>query len=410
MLLVHNIKIMRISKIYNRGFTMLEVVISIAILSMMTLLIAGAFTPYMQFKQRMETTTKLNDLADAMMLVYRKYSASIDGQDRPGTAMLGSFVLDPNLLGERFFETSCASFNGVATSDITDINDPTTSGMSIYEVLTPLAPYARQSISSLSEDGYGNAVCVLVSNRAVITHSGQPLFYHSIAFISPGQNNIVDVGTNLVVSQPNGNDDVWNLTLSGDDKGILVDGSQIAIANFEKTKARLDRLARAYETYFNIRFRARSARDNRFNFNYFYASTDTTNSLNGEPHVGFGDIIRSTDVTPPEIGSYWALPTIRTLGNGWGPISFSNVLESNIWRTLGVSDGDLYDAWGQPILFDNMSNRVRSGIDNNGNRRPPPFSATFGALLPGHSSCTGDPNDPTSDCPQYLTSTAVSAN
>ena len=86
-------------------------------------------------------------------------------------------------------------------------------------------------------------------------------------------------------------------------------------------------------------------------------------------------------------------------------------------RALGIADSDARDAWGRPITIDNRSARVKAGagvipglvipglVDT---KLQPPFSATFGAFLPGTGEiCGGSPSVATDICPTFVTMTAV---
>jgi hypothetical protein len=202
----------------------------------------------------------------------------------------------------------------------------------------------------------------------------------------------------LVMTQPNGVDEVWTLELGGDDQGIVFDGSKIATENVLLTKRRLDNFAKAYETYFKSRYRSRTVKDAQLN--YFYSDGIAGNPNNGEPQDG------ATYTAPPN--GFWAPKSRRLLDTAWAPSAFDSVIDSGLWYVAGINDTDQYDAWGQPLLIDNYSRRVRPGITSTGTLAKPPYSAVFGAFLPGYAGCAGDPNSIAVTCKQFITSTAVS--
>lgn len=397
---------------FQRGFTMLEVVVAIMIVAGMTVLLSNAFSPHLAFKQRMDSEDRLKELLKATESMYTANAFAVDNTDLisldPDFPNLGQLALE-NGVTTRTLSTACPA---KSIDNINPIRDP--GNISLGPVpqvvnLAALQPYTGRGVEDLAKDGFNNVTCVLVSRRTQIMYSGQILYYHVVAFVSPGANNRVESGTELVKTRPNGVDDVWTLNVVGDDKGVVFDGSSIAISNYKTTKARLDRFARAYETYFKIRYQSRFSRDPQFN--YFYASTTPGNEVNGEPRVGFGD----PAPTPPDTKfsyvepEYWPRPTKDSLP-GWYGDGFDNVIDTGLWRMLGLNDTDLFDAWNNPIIVDNFSPRVRPGVLG-GIPQVPPFSAQFGAFLPGvlnNPACQGNIDDPAVACPSYMTSTAFS--
>ena len=393
---------------FQRGFTMLEIVVAIMIVAGMTVLLSNAFSPHLAFKQRTDSADRLKELLKATEAMYTANAFSVDNTDQassdPAFPNLGKLVLDNGSLS-----TACPAKSTDNISSLRDPSDVRAGPVPQVANLTALQPYTGRGVEDLAKDGFNNVTCVLVSRRTKIMYSGQPLYYHVVAFISPGANNRVEPGTELVVTRPNGVDDVWTLNVAGDDKGVVFDGSSIAINNYNITKARLDRFARAYETYFKIRYQSRFSRETQFD--YFYASKSPANEVNGEPRVGLGD----PAPTPPDTKfSYvepetWPQTTSSSL-SGWNSGAFNNVIDTGLWRILGLNDIDLLDAWNNPITVDNFSSRVRPG-SLSGVPQAPPFSAQFGAFLPGvlnNPACQGNINDPAVACPSYMTSTSLS--
>lgn len=390
----------------QRGFTMLEVVIAIMILAGMTVLLTNAFSPHIAFKQRMDSESRLKELQKATETMYAANAFAIDNMDQassdPAFPFLGQLRLDAGAT-TRILSTACPAKSTNGTTPIRDPGDIRAGPVPQLVNLAVLQSYTGRGLEDLARDGFNNVTCVLVSRRAKMMYSGQPLYYHVIAFVSPGANNMVEPGTQLVSSSPNGIDEVWTLDIVGDDQGVVFDGSKIAIENYKLTKARLDRFARAYETYFKIRFQSRYIRDPQYN--YFYGSTSAANEVNGEPRVGYGDPAPSSYAEP----RYWPAPTRATLA-GWYGGAFNNVIDTGIWRILGMNDTDLIDAWNNPILLDNFSSRIRAGTESS-LPQVPPFSAQFGAFLPGvanNPECLGSINNALETCPSYMTSTALS--
>lgn len=369
----------------QKGFTLVEIVIAIALVLMITAVVTQGLGPWIKFKQRLETEQNLKDLVQATTALYKANAYNIDDTDPDGPTPPflgpnGALSLDAASTPANRFRTDCKD------------GDPADT-VSIKETLRPLQPYLSKSIMELAQDGFNNKICVLVSKRQYRDVNGARLFYHSVAFISRGDNTTLDTGTNFV-----DNGTSMTLTLAGDDTGQMVDGFKIALENYQITLARLQKLTLAYETYFHIRYLTKSDRD--ISINYFYANNG---SNNGDP----GDILNGdTGPTAPE--------TRLSLGGTWVQASFDNVINPIAFGTssnrysavLGVGDSEGRDAWGKPLLVDNRSPRVKSG-ELNALKTQPPFSAAFGALLPGSGACADSPNSPGSICVTYISANAV---
>lgn len=370
----------------QKGFTLVEIVIAIALVLMITAVVTQGLGPWIKFKQRLETEQNFKDLVQATTALYKANAYNIDNTDPVGTAPPSPTSIGPN--GALSLPTASAPANQFQT-DCT-AGDPADT-TSIKETLRPLQPYLSKSVLELAQDGFNNKICVLVSKRQYRDVNGARLFYHSVAFISRGDNTTLDAGTTFV-----DNGAGMTLTLAGDDTGQMVDGFKIALENYQVTLTRLQKLTLAYETYFHIRYLTKSDRD--ISINYFYAN-NTSN--NGDP----GDILNGdTGPTAPE--------TRLSLGGTWVHASFDNVIDpigassSRYSSILGVGDSEGRDAWGKPLLVDNRSPRVKSG-ELNAIKTQPPFSAAFGALLPGSGACADSPNSPGSICVTYISSNAV---
>lgn len=395
----------------QRGFTMLEVVVAIMMVAGMMILLSNAFAPHLAFKQRMDSQARLNELMAATDLMYRGNAFLIDDADEvtsdtrsPLFASLGQIAvgMDETTGTLRKMSTTCSAQRNNPTDD-TPVGDPgDIRGGPVPQVVNLLAlqPYTTHGLEDLAKDGFNNVICVLISKRATIMYEGQPLYYHVIAYVSPGANNMVEADTGLVPEvSTNGVDDVWTLNIGGDDRGVVYDGSKVAIDNYKVTKARLNRFARAYESYFKSRYQSQHLRDT--SYNYFYLENPAAPN-NGEPVP----TDPSRTYAEPEV---WPGTTNETLA-AWDHSAFNNVIDTGLWKVLGMNDSDLIDSWNFPILVDNYSRRVRPGMSG-GNVQVPPFSAQFGAFLPGMTECaTTNPGigDPNQKCVAYLTSTALS--
>lgn len=390
------------AKARQRGFTLLEIVISIALLVMIIAVLMNGFGPWLTFKQKLETEQVLKDLQQATTAFYRTNHWNIVNAENAGTGGPGAFSTATGTLSTgtgpaaSTIRTTCPG--GSAGYDPSDTTAQEAN-------LKPLEPYLSRSLKNVVSDGFNNVMCVLVSPRQVKMYQGAPIYYHSVAFIAPGNNTTIDENTQFVQDSDLG----WVLSLGGDDAGITMDGFQVGLENYQISMNRIQRYAKSYETYFSIRYLSKKDRD--YTLNYFYANDGSNNGDSGN--------VDSSGQPIPEVMLGWT----KQVSGGWTDADvFSSVLDdipagasgqtNQFSAVLGISRSDSINAWGKPIYVDNRSIRVKSGVDGSGKKMQPPFSAQFGTFLPGtntgaESTCVSTPNDAGATCPTFITSTAT---
>ncbi|MCC7006332.1 MAG: hypothetical protein IT497_06790, partial [Ottowia sp.] len=217
--------------------------------------------------------------------------------------------------------------------------------------LTPIARYATTSSSLLIKDGYKAPLCIFISPRLQRTFHGTSIAYHAIAIVAPAANGRVDTSNTCGTS---GLDSTGNLTLCGDDRGILVDGFQIQVAALQKTQQRISHLVSAYQAYFSARFLADGGQD--ISIDYF-ANAGTPPHLWDRVNAG-GNV--------PSSSTHAGCTGFTSIPNGF----------------LGFGEHDLLDGYGRPLQFDNCSPAVRSPANPVVAMRTAPFTARVSATLP----------------------------
>ena len=221
------------------GFTLIEILIALTIMTLITVIVLGALAPWLTFKQAQDTDRKLQDLRQGLTAYYDTNAMAID------TDAAGNFGL---------FTTSVQASGTCAPQ-----------------------PAGFQSISSLiSEsgqmalrDGFGNDWCIFVSQPLFETRDGTSIWYRNIAIVSPGKNSLIEPGTGL--------DGQGKLTTAGDDRGIVINGFNIEYAKYKELTTRLTRISSMYETYFTTRFLASANRD--ITVDYFNSKFDSGNGV-----------------------------------------------------------------------------------------------------------------------------------
>lgn len=223
-----------------RGFTLVEVLIALAVVTLISLVVLSALGPWLRLKQSVDNDRKLQGLQQSMTHYYRTHAFALEAEP---AAVLGPFVNAVPSAGECVPQG--AAFAG-------------------------LQEFFAEGAEETARDGYRNPLCVFVSQRLSREVDGHTLYYHVLAAVSPGADGALDAGTSF--------DAVTGvLTLGGadgaasDDRAVLVNGYDIQLELYRETMSRMTRIVDAYETYFTARYLAASDRDvTRY---YFAAAT-----------------------------------------------------------------------------------------------------------------------------------------
>lgn len=216
-------------KLRQRGFTAIEMMISIALLGILTYVTFPMIQQTFSAGNKQETISRLKMLRQTMVAAYKVNALEMDGEPGAQIVVGGAVVLTSSL---------------TATAD-------TFAWANKYSALSPALLY---------KDGYGMPWRVFVSVRQENNVNGTLVYSHKIAFVSGGRNGRVDSGTGF-------DEATGQLTLQGDDMGDVVDGFDLQNELYEVTRKRISTLASAYQALFQTRFQGNANRD--LNVNYF---------------------------------------------------------------------------------------------------------------------------------------------
>ena len=221
----------------NKGFTLLEMLVSLAILTVISLTIMSTLGTWTAFKQKLDTEVKLSDVRQAFISIYTTNAMQVEaGATR-------TFL----------------QFQGTGTCTTQENN------FILYSSNFSASP------QNIARDGYANYWCIYVSESLTAVIDGTPLVYRNIAIVSRGRNGELDTtadptdGSKTFFDPSKG-----TLTLGGDDNGVVISGLDVQRVKLSETLARLNKLATMYETYFTSRFLSNSGRD----ITRYYFSTD----------------------------------------------------------------------------------------------------------------------------------------
>lgn len=316
----------------QRGFTLLEVIVAMVLVGALYAIAAESFGPALAFRAEIETKEKQKDLRQAIHSAYKMNAVNVDA-----------------------VATATLTFGGSVGTISQALPDPTTKRCtSTATTFTPVARFSTMSPGEAFRDGYGQPLCVYITPRASLAISGSTVFYHSAAVVSAGRNGVIDVGTDLDAA-------TGNLTLAGDDIGVLLDGRNFAQDRYDITLASVRRAADAYQSYFSVRYQSDPARS--ISVDYFSCGDDTT-------------------CPPATVNPLW------DAGNGMpstcaGAIPMFALTGISPHAVLGLSQSDVTDGYGNIITLDNCGATVRSPGNATAALRAPPYTAVISTTLPG---------------------------
>ena len=306
------------SIVRQRGFTLLEIATAVTLLGILGFSLIGTFTPLLQAKTELATRERLNKIALALGAAYRVNARTVDA------VATREFRLSPTLVIG---------------------NNTTAANATTQATLATIATFGQVSPSDLERDEYVGLHTYLISNPlSYAMPGGYNIVYRKIAIVSPGYNGTIDAGTTMDAA-------TGNLTLAGDDLGVVVDGFQIQKDLTDRTVAAVNKMVNAYQNYFTNRYLANPTRD--VSVDYFASA--------GTPLLRWD--------------------TAGVAGNS-GAV-FADVSTLNFGPALGLAASDMLDSYGTAIQVDNSSNIVRNPNNFAAAMQIPPYSALIRAQLMG---------------------------
>ncbi len=316
-------------KRYSRsgGFTLLELGIALAVLSVLGAVVFEQLGPLLRFRAQVQTQERLAALRQAILLAYEANQMLVDGE--PGAQLtLASGALLPAL----------PDASGRCTSSAASV--------------APLARYGSLGPGPLHTDGTGAPLCVFINARQAVSLGGVKVYFHSVAVVSGGWNGHLDTvqGCGTTGLSASG-----ELTVCGDDEAVLFHGDSVAIGNVQRVAAQVDRIVAAYQLYFQVHYLADPSRD--ISVDYFATSAQPDGRWDPGGEIG------TTGCAEPIPLAGGAQPTPA--------------------QVLGLSEADVTDPFGNLIRFDNCSAAVRSPANSDGAMQRPPYTASIQAQLPG---------------------------
>lgn len=247
-----------------RGFTLVEVLIALALVTLISLVVLSALGPWLRLKQSVDNERKLQAMHQAMSSYYRAHAFALEEESG---AKLGPFENAVPAAGQ------CSNQR---------------------EAFAGLQEFFPEGADESARDGYRNPFCLFVSKQLEREVDGHRIYYHVLALVSPGPDGVLDAGTQF-------DPDTGALTLGetdaapSDDRAILVNGYDIQLALYRETMSRMTRIVDAYETYFTARYLADPERDIT---RYYFATNPANAAYDHEavnPDTGKAVTVPATD-------------------------------------------------------------------------------------------------------------------
>lgn len=308
----------RVARHAERGFTLLEILIAVAVLGALLIPIMNLAEGALRWTTRLETENQLKDLKAGITKAYTEDLKLAEGSTGQVLTLSGGTIS----------QVLPADYGGNG-SRVCSSNSNT---------FVPIGRWLAGSPSKAYLDGSGLPLCVFITPQLTTTINNVAVKYHVIAVVAAGRDGYVNPGTSL-------SNTTGVLTLASDDRGIVIDGKQLASDRFNLTLTRMQAIVGALNTYFFNRFMGNASRS--IALDYFTAASDTTGLI-------------------PDTGG--TAKGMDTLG---------------ITSALGLSTTDITDGYGQYFTLDNSSSAVRSPSNANANLQTPPFTAQVSTTLPG---------------------------
>lgn len=230
----------------QKGFTIVEILIAMVLVTFLTMAALDMFGPWMLLKSKIDTDRKMQDVKTALTEAYRKNALSIDTNS--GQSLVFS---------SGTFNTSTTT--PVAGGGVTCTEN---AGFDL------LRNFLSNGVHDAVVDGFGSPLCVFISNRLKTTVDGVDINYHTVAILSMGSDSVSNSTFNPATGE---------LDVKGDDYGTIVNGFGIQYEGYTKTLDRMDKIANLYSSYFTARYLSSVSRD--VSVDYFSTAYDPSGSV-----------------------------------------------------------------------------------------------------------------------------------
>ena len=347
----------------QRGLSLIEILVSLAVIAMMTALLYPGFGYSVRFVERIQTRARLHVLATVFRQAYEDNAITVDGF--AGSSPKGGTIYFPGQRGVQSYRFATAR-----SANLSNVGATLQSGFQY------LAQHGGASAKYYAVDGFSKPIWVFVSNTLYAKWNGYPVYYHNVAFVSSVGNTNLNSGTSFSAS-------TGALTLGGHDLGIVVSGLAVETGLYQSTLDTLRAVAQIYSQIFTSQYLNSASRD------------PTVDYFSKAPQGASSSVTAQFDGVSPISNSCgycggWSYKGDPYPGSANIPqTDFSQVLVDcqpatvlgGFAQTIGYGAGQLNSAFGQPISICNGPNadgrgrEVRNPDSANSNRSRAPYTA-----------------------------------
>lgn len=252
----------------QRGFTLAEILISLILLTGLTLLMLNISKPWFNIKAEMDTSARLGAIETALLSLYEPAAFTMEtpaSSTDDGSWMALASPSSAGVNGKQYYgnltagDATLGPLQGVFTytqgqEDLSTIlanGCSTESNLKFWKALPGALSMRPETVL---RDGNGSPICLVLGQPRFIVSGGMRVYYHQLYAVSAGRNGHFDSGSKI--SSATG-----ALTLSGDDKGIVISGLDLQQKKFLTAQQRLQNAVSVYERYFSMRYLATNTRE-----------------------------------------------------------------------------------------------------------------------------------------------------
>jgi type II secretory pathway pseudopilin PulG len=265
---------MRAPLVTSKGFSLLEVVIAMMFASLILMMTFSQFMPWFQFRQKLETERKMENIQMAIEAAYRANAGLFDDSDSVDAVFGGGVItVGKDASGNDItFQTECP---GVTSSNVVTQTRDTEQEKKLYEALKDYMPMSDAGPDAFV-DGYGATFCIGISRIKNWDVDGLKIPYRNIVVVSKGMNNEMDLPVSGVSPWDPVNGQ-YNPISGSDDTVMVVQGINIEQEKYDLAVTRMERLAEAYSAHFLLNYLRNPSRD--ITLNYFYCAVPITDGV-----------------------------------------------------------------------------------------------------------------------------------
>ncbi|MBU2723810.1 type II secretion system protein [Acidithiobacillus ferridurans] len=392
------------------GFTLVEIMIALAILTIMAVVLFPLFSQTINYSQTTTTRAHLNELVKGLKVAYEKDAMVVDTTGADGdvvfTSNWGQVLGAPNdPLGTATLTSGSTTVNPVQAYALGN-------QASLESGFYAIAGAAGTSPLSLATDGYGNPFWVYVSPEMEGHYDGYPVYYHDVAFLStngapssvtPASQGVTYTCTVNPTYEQSGCS--LNLGTNGGQHDAVATFSGYAVEQhlYHVTLRKMKTVGDAYGAYFTTQYLANASRNADIDY---FANIDTAWNGCGPGGTG-GNAYMDTSSPIPNSGngsnsgpSYY-FPGENPDGStaSYYGTNFLMDVQPATWdnnafiNNLGLSLPSVTSAWGFLMGIGNGPNSSNYGngepytqnrdpLSCNTNMQSPPYTAFILAWAP----------------------------